>query len=742
MLHLRNLRSSEVFDGVAPWDFSDLSAVPLSCFGDKAIRDTWVNNPELQYNVYTLYEGVQSNLRLRGDKPGVEGNPPCKVSGFALDYDVPMTLSEVKEKLTRFGGRAPTWFEQTLSGHVRLVWMFERPILLPSRRFALLLIQKINEFIPVDRIPGLDKSSLEAPERYFTNGARWTQISSKPLSAALVQGWVISASEKFDWNTKELGKAISLEAVKVECARRYPRFSEWIGDFELGSAGPSFWVEGSTSPKSAIVRETGIHTFANHADKAFYSWAEIVGAEFVDTTENTALGNAVDGIFYDGRQFIWKSPEGKFVFDSRQTLELVLRVRRGISDRRPKGGHSQLEQAITHIVENQRVDGAASCAFYPHGVFSFQGRRVLNTHQIEALRPAEEPAVWGPDGNLPFLSRFIDTFFDPVQPQKDLFCCWLKCFYESCYRRTPRSGHGLFICGPVNAGKTFMNTGIVAGLVGGHALANDYLTGADNFNSEMFDSAFWSMDDGTPLTNQGLHQLFSENIKKFVANRHHRVNEKYRKAVPVPWQGRIGVTCNDDAISIRNIPNLDLSIREKLLIFRAGPRQVQFFEQAEMEAILARELPYLARWLLDWEPPSHCYEGADVRFGCRSYCEESLARASNRSSDISVFSEMLTSWLDGYWTANREEVVWEGTSTQLRLAMSAEAGYAEMLRQYKPEAMPRMLALIQQRKIFEIEIVDGDTERTYRIYRPENSKPKPPEEIPQAANSIYGLPKS
>ncbi len=733
MLHLRNLRSSEVFDGVAPWDFSDLSLVPLSCFSDKGVRDMWVNNPELQYNVYTLYEGVQSNRRLCGERPGEEGNPPDSISGFAVDYDVPLELPEVVEKLSRFGDKAPTWFEQTLSGHARLIWMFEKPVKLPSRRFARMLLQRLTEFLPVDRLPGIDKGSLEAPERYFTNGARWARISSKPLDFATVQGWVIKASEKFDWTSKEFGKAVSLEAIREECKRRFPRFSEWPGDFQLGSTGPSFWIEGSTSPKSAIVRETGIHTFSAHANKAFYSWAEIVGAEFVDTTENNSLGKAVEGIFYDGRQFIWKNPEGKYVFENRQNLELILRIRRGVSDRKPKGSHSELELAVAHIIENQRVDGAASCAFYPHGVFSFQGKSVLNTHQVEAMKPAADPTVWGPTGGFPFLSEFLDTFFDPVFPQKDIFLCWLQIFYRSCLHRVPRSGHGLFICGPVNAGKSFLNTGVIAGLIGGHALANDYLMGSDNFNSEMFDSGFWSLDDGTPLTSDAIHRLFSENVKKMVANRHHRVNEKFRKAVSVPWQGRIGVTCNDDPISIRTIPNLDLSIREKLLIFRAGQRKVQFKEQAEMEKILARELPNFARWLLDWAPPSHCFEGADVRFGCRSYCEDSLARAANRSSDISSFTEMLTLWLRNYWSVNREAEYWEGSATQLRLAMSTDPSYAEILRQYKPESMPRMLALMQQRQIFSMQIIDGENERLYRIFRAEADKPVPAPEIEQAA---------
>lgn len=741
MLHLANLCSSEVLDGVAPWDFCDLSAVPERAFSDKSIRDRWINNPELQYHVYTLYEGTQKNLRMRSARTNEEENPPAVAKGFAVDYDAKITLAELLSFFERFGVCLPAWAERTLSGNLRLIWLFERELTLPSRRFLKLLLDRIQELVPVDRIAGLDKPALLAPERYFTNGARWVKLSNYVIPFDELKGWVIKASEKFDWNSRDLGRAISIKAIEEECRRKFPRFAEWPGSFEIGAQGPSFWIDGSTSSKSAFVRETGIHTFSAHAPKAFYSWSEIVGSEFVDNSERTAMGKAVEGIFYDSQKFIYKDAAGKYVFENRQNLELMLRVKRGVSDKRPKNGHSDLEIAISHILDCQRVDGAASCAFYPHGLFEFQGRKILNTHQIEALKPSGDAAVWGEGGGFPFTSKFFDSFFSPNFPQLDIFLAWLQLFYKSCLHRQPRSGHGVFICGPVGAGKNFLSNGIVAGLVGGHAPANEYLIGSDDFNSELFDSACWTIDDGTVMNSSSVHRLFSESVKKTVANRTHRVNEKFRKAVVTPWQGRIIVTCNDDAISIRIIPNLDLSIKEKLLILRAGPRAVQFLEQPEMEKLLAKELPHFARWLLDWTPPAHCFLGADVRFGVTSYCEESLARSANRSSDVSVFSELLTQWLRGYFQneGGNSLECWEGSATQLRIAMSSDPVFAEMLRGYRPEAMPQMLALLQQKGMFKIMITDGDTERLFRIEREERflRNLAPSVSIPQAENSKF-----
>jgi hypothetical protein len=273
-------------------------------------------------------------------------------------------------------------------------------------------------------------------------------------------------------------------------------------------------------------------------------------------------------------------------------------------------------------------------------------------------------------------------------------------------------------------------------MVGGFAPANEYLTGTDSFNGEMFDKALWSIDDGSVTTSASVHRLFSENIKRSAANRHHRVNDKFLKAVVTPWQGRIFVTCNDDAISIRIIPDLSISIREKLMIFRAGTRKVQFLEQPEMEALLKRELPHFCRWILDWKIPAHCLVGSDVRFGITSYCEESLGRSANRSSNISVFSELLSNWLRQFFPseANRNVEFWEGSATELRISMSADPVFAELLRAYRPESMPQMLAMLQQQQSFQITLHDDGDDRIFRIAREARfmRKTHAPLDIPQS----------
>src|SRR6185295_7096415 len=367
------------------------------------------------------------------------------------------------------------------------------------------------------------------------------------------------------------------------------------------------------------------------------------------------------------------------------------------------------------------------------------GKRILNTHQIEVMKPAEGPAVWGPAGKFPFLSEFFDKFFLPVEPQKDRFLAWFQYHYSACLNRTPRSGHGVFIAGPVGSGKTFLNRGVLSRALGGHGEANAYLTGSDGFNSELFEYALWTIDDGSIMSSEKIHLFFSENVKRAVANRDHRVNEKFRKAVQTPWQGRIVVTLNDDPESLRIIPNIDVSILEKLMLFRCGDRAVQFRSQPEMEELLDRELPHFLRWLLDWTPPAECFAGADVRFGVAPYAEESLLRSANLSSGKSVFIEILTRWLTEYFEEQAPAAdCWEGTVTELRMAMMVDPIYAELLRPYRPDHFPRMLVTAMNKQALKIEVNDIENQRIFKIIRDARfCKAKVAEPIPQTPNSSF-----
>jgi hypothetical protein len=211
MFYLKNLSSVEIFDDVKPWDWDStkLGLVPQECFADKTARDTWINKPATQYHVYSLYVGVQGNIRIRKSKQDGDDNPPLLMYGLVVDYDLPMSVEHVKLRLPKMGEVLPMYFEQTLSGNGRLIWIFQEPIRIASRAFLVHLLKHIRDLFPIDSFPGIDEKALLNPEQYFTNGARWTKLQPWTVPTALLRGWIIEQQTKFSFSRREHGKAVS-----------------------------------------------------------------------------------------------------------------------------------------------------------------------------------------------------------------------------------------------------------------------------------------------------------------------------------------------------------------------------------------------------------------------------------------------------------------------------------------------------------------------------------------------------
>lgn len=725
MFSLNNLSSLEIFRRL-PWEFTGRETVPDRGIEDKAVRDKWITNPLTKYDVYSLFEGANPNGRVSKCGGGGEGNAPVLVHGLAVDYDLPLTEEQVAKSIAAMNIK-PNWIERTLSGNWRLVWLFEKPVPMASFDFARYWQQHINELIWFDKMAGVDEGALTAPERYYTNGGIWKPgPATTPVPWALLQGHLVKISNKFNFTGPEFGPTIPLPIVADQLRQRFPKFAEWPGDFSLNAQGPSFWVEGSESPKSAIVRETGIQTFSDHANgKGFFNWSELIGAEFVRQYKLSEIGRAVEGIYFDDRQYFKKDKTGRWCPNTQENIRLFLITERGLSDIKRKGENfSAVQEALTYLLHSHRVRTAAPFAFFPEGRTLINGESVLNTFSKEVLKPADGPQKWGAEGNFPFLSNFFETFFDPPE-QLPFFLSWLAYAYKSFYEKKPRSGQVVFIAGGVNVGKTFLTRGIVSGLFSGHAEANQFLMGEDLFNAELFDCGLWTVDDGSIAANPYSHRRFSEMVKRLAANHTIRCNGKYLKAVNVGWQGRIMFTLNLDTQSGEIIPDLDLSLREKIMIFRAViEAAVQFLPQDQMEEMLARELPYFARWLLDYEIPAHC-RANDPRFFVKSYLEQSLVNTANQSSGSAAFSEIIEEWgRENFQTRDREANFWEGTSLQLFKAVMQDPLLTEVLRGVTVQKFGQQLGALAMKKIFRMEIIGNEHRRLFRIHR-DSRWPKP-----------------
>jgi len=299
------------------------------------------------------------------------------------------------------------------------------------------------------------------------------------------------------------------------------------------------------------------------------------------------------------------------------------------------------------------------------------------------FQPSDDSQV-DPSRDFPWLQNYFSTFFDPVE-QLDYFYAWLRRWYSSALDGRMLPGQASFFAGVPNTGKTLLSTGILSRIFGGHIDASSFLSGEDNFNSHLFNSAVWAVDDVVPLTDTKTHLRFSALIKKMAANRTFSVREKYRVDKLIEWNGRVVVTCNTDPESIRILPDVDLSNRDKINLFRVADRDTFTFPRNVADIIQA-ELPFFLRWLLNWTPPDNVL--GDSRYGVQTYCEASLFEAARHSSSAYSFLEVLLKFFEG-----QVSDVWTGSATELLSAMlNDDDGLAGIAAKYTTRQVGRELS--------------------------------------------------
>lgn len=717
MFHLKNLSSIAITQEVLPWDFKPESPIPEHVRKDKKLRDQWINAPVTSHHVYTFYEGTNANMRISKPRSDGGGNPVHSIHALVADYDSPQPLEKVLEYAKTMPYQ-PNWIERTLSGNWRFIWGLDEALVFPSDGFARHFLKKFAEFAfdPSKGCPGFDKKAWEAPERLWTNGCDWTFIQADVIPSAIATGWLVKAGASFKFTEKEFGPAIPLEVVKEELAKRYPKFNTWGDEFTLNSQGPTFWVDLSTSPKSAIVRETGIQTFSANATKGFYTWADLLGIDFVRSYEAEVIGRAVEGIYFDGRAYWRRITDNSWQAFAKEDLILHFRASRGLTTKPGPDGVSLVDRALEHIQNNQQIVGAAPFIFQPAGIISRHGFNFLNTSNRKVMQPTEGVEIFGPTGNFPWVSSIFELLVDKVS--KETVLAWLAWGYRHAYREEPVSGQVLFIAGPVGVGKTLLNRAIMGAIFGGFAEAGTFLMGEDNFNSELFGVGFWCLDDGSPSVNVSKMKHFSFMLKRIAANGEFRVNEKFKKAVLNEWLGRLGITCNADEESISLLPETGVSNQEKLILVRTKDvAPVVFPPRKEISEILSRELPHFCKWLLDWDIPKE-YIG-EARFGIKAYADPKLLETSHQSRPSDAFRQVIETWRTQYFTVREPEAKeWTGTAHELYVALVLDPQTEVVMRVYPHHQMEKRLISLKNDGICDVAGTKNGS-RIWTIKRPD-----------------------
>lgn len=642
----------------------------------KVARRKKLLEPSTAWSVYTAVRGADLTARISGE------NPPVGVRGLVVDYDMVADINTVLGYIDQMPeALQPNFIEISIGKKIRLVWLFEQEILIPSPAFYKELVSRFFENLQVPTLlAGYDNAS-EKPTEMWTNGGEWYDVNPKPLSWGYCFGVVCEVSKKA--SLFEKGE-IPLETIGAEVEKRWP--GRWKGDFAKDAVGIRFWDEKADNMTGCQIKPDGILCFTGNTP--FVKWAELFGRAWYEEQRVLNLGRAATDIFFDGKLY-WEHRAGRWEDSTRG--DIVLRLKgRGLSDKCPKGAtQSDAERVLDHIQQVNRVQGAAPLINQPKGIVSYDGRRILNIADLMPVQPV--PGLTGiPEQDFPFIWAFLNGFFPrPELLPKEHFMAWLQRAYRMVLYHKRFAGQAVFICGPKNNGKTLLCLRIVAPLLGGRVENPiDYMVGDTNFNSELFAAALLAVNDEDAPSSEGERKRMLAKLKGLVVNPVHKYHPKFEKPVTIAWTGRIFVTLNDDPGSVGMLLEVESNTRDKQCYFASQPFAGIFPPQDELEALLQKELPYYAHFLLNWTPPAEVM--SDDRMGVKSYFDPRILELSHQQTFASNLNELLKVWVrsDAYWTDKTE---WEGSPTDLLSCLQANDLTAGIARDWSQAKVVRAL---------------------------------------------------
>ncbi len=620
---------------VAPWDYHPPEdALDKVRSKEKGKRRKDMLKPGTEWQVYSAVKGLNPSVIISGE------NPATALRGLVIDFDTQQTVEMVHHFLKQESETFhPNFIEVSLSGNIRLVWVFEREINVPDTAFASAFINAAVRKMHIrDMANGYDDAANAKPTMRWTNGGEWHKFKEAPLPWELVFGIACDVSKALDFGQS----AIPIDIIAAQVEKLFP--GRWTGEFVIGALGVRFWDAAGDCETGAQIKPDGMLCFTGRVP--FVRWNEILGAAWCNEQRALHIGRAAGETYFDGHTY-WHCTAGLWVSMNREDAILRLRTK-GISTVKGKGqACSDADKVLEHIQETNRIKGASPLINYPPGMVSLDGERILNTVTAVALAaaPTLDPV---PERDFPWIWKFLNGFF--ARPELNAvmyFHSWMQRAYRvrlDYSTGAAAMGQALFLCGPKNNGKTLLCSRIIKPLLGNKERNPfSHLVGKSDFNDDLFDSPLWAINDEESPGNEADKQRMNARLKGYIVNSYHTYHPKFCKRLNIPWVGRIVVTLNDDAESVGILPEINDNTYDKLMFFASRAYDGAWPNPAEVDVILARELPFYAAWLLRRfiVPGGICTDG---RIGIKSFFDPHILALSKQQSYAWNFFETLQMW--------------------------------------------------------------------------------------------------
>ena len=172
--------------------------------------------------------------------------------------------------------------------------------------------------------------------------------------------------------------------------------------------------------------------------------------------------------------------------------------------------------------------------------------------------------------------------------------------------------------------------------------------------------------------------------------------QKYGYKGAIPFVGRLMVTLNDDPVSLGILPDTDQSLLDKVLLLKTDDIEVDVADtEEERYAIIDRELPAFVRWISDLEIPERL--GKDSQFGMKAFHDGEVLEEARSVTTSATALEVVEMWRSRRTEGQTEAVrlatkPWEGTTSQLLMAMLGDEELEPLARRLTPVGLGRYIS--------------------------------------------------
>jgi hypothetical protein len=697
----RNLIDPEMSEDY-PWDFKNDGTFDGV---DKRERRKMLNERTTDWQVYTGVRALNPMQRVSAE------NPAVAIRAIIVDYDS-RTAPDAAEKLINESLPAelrPNLMEVTLSDKLRLIWFLGRDVLIISPAHWRELYECFCKTLKLENLlAGYDDNSAKL-SMCWTNGGEWFFLDKQtPLSVEFLAGIQIQAVKKESlFNHSD----VPIAEIAAEQAARFP--GRWQGDFEVGKTGVRFWDPKADNPCGCQVKPDGMVCFTGPVP--FMPWDKIFGKLWCDERRILKLGNAAKGMYTDGHTY-FEIVNGVQVDSKKESIITRLKAA-GLSDKVAKGETQSEVGAVMNYIETvNRVLGAAPMINYPPGIVEIDNERILNLANLKPVQPVKPPRSFKEDA--PFLHWFF-VVHQCVGEGTPYLLYWMLRSSQN-YRFYQRElGQAVFVCGPVNSGKTLLSMRIIAPMFGGKtANPMNVLMGETGFTDDQFAAGLLAVNDSDYPKTEGLRLKVLQGYKDYVVNPKRTYHPKFQKKLVIESVTRLFTTLNDGAGSAGSLPEVNEDTKDKFMFLRmkAVPPGT-FPSKTVLEAQIARELPYFVWWLEnEWECPEEILLPEGERTGCKSYYDPFILELSHTQTFSANLGELLKIWTDFHENFSQgAQGYWEGSPTELLSELQRMAETETIAKDWKQQSLARNLLALSKVTGSGVSLTGRKNGREFRI---------------------------